>query len=90
MRHSRRRACGSRQRCGRQERAHISLQNRRRFSHSSHTPYLFSLSDNTEKPGPLRLQGQRPTDSAEEAFFFTGIAEKPRVANYDALIAGGI
>src|SRR5262245_58518615 len=31
MRHSRRRACGSCQTCGRRERAHRSLQNRRRF-----------------------------------------------------------
>ena len=33
-------------------------------SHSSHTPHQVSLSDETQRPEPLSLLGQRPTDSA--------------------------
>ncbi len=67
MRHSRRRACGSCQTCGRTERAHRSLQNRRRFRTAPTRLIVVSLSEERRRPEPVRIIGHRPTDSAEEA-----------------------
>ena len=67
MRHARRRACGSCQTCGRRERAHRSLQNRRRFRTAPTRLIVLFLPDERTKPEPSGIIGHRPTDSAEEA-----------------------
>ena len=67
MRHAQHRACGSCQPCGRTERAHRALQNRRRFRTAPTRRIIRSLSHEPTKTRTLRIVGQRPTDSAEEA-----------------------
>ena len=52
MRHSRPRACGSCQSCGRQERAHSSLQNRRRFRTAPTRLIIVSLKKNDDNHTP--------------------------------------
>jgi len=78
MRPSRRRACGSCQTCGRPERAHRSLQNRRRFRTAPTRIVLLLLSGKTKDQNFSGFSGQRPTDSAEEA-----PAEPHRVDDYE-------
>src|SRR5712691_2612591 len=66
MRHVRRRACGSCQTCGRTERAHRSLQNRRRFR-TAPTRLITIPSGRTKTQNLPESFSHRPTDSAEEA-----------------------
>jgi DNA-binding Lrp family transcriptional regulator len=55
------------QTCGRRERAHRSLQNRRRFRTAPTRLIIVSPSAERRRAEPLRIIGHRPTDSAEEA-----------------------
>ena len=85
MRHAQRPACGSCQTCGRPDRAHRSLQNRRRFRTAPTRLIIVSLR-RTTKTKTLRFVGHPPTDSAEEAnslpdadrgAFFSHARDKP-------------
>lgn len=72
MRHARRSACGSCQTCGRTERAHRSLQNRRRFR-TAPTRLIIVPSGRTKPQNLPESFSHRPTDSAEEAKRFSPI-----------------